>query len=105
FTPSPANRIGQPAGTSYSDSGLAAGSYYYLVQAEDAAGNLSPSSNQATAAIAADTTAPSAPGGLAASVSGTTATLNWSASTDNVGVVRYDVYRSTTSGFAPAAAN
>ncbi|WP_153538393.1 GH12 family glycosyl hydrolase domain-containing protein, partial [Streptomyces sp. RB17] len=44
-----------------------------------------------------DTTAPSAPSGL--TVSGTTDTsvsLRWSASTDNVGVTGYDVYRAGT---------
>ncbi|MFC1408196.1 carbohydrate-binding protein [Streptacidiphilus sp. N1-12] len=44
-----------------------------------------------------DTTAPSAPTGLA--VSGTTAgsaSLTWTASTDNVGVTGYDVYRGST---------
>ena len=44
-----------------------------------------------------DTTAPSAPTGLV--VSGTTASsvsLKWSASTDNVGVAGYDVYRGAT---------
>lgn len=44
-----------------------------------------------------DTTAPTAPTGLA--VSGTTASsvsLKWSASTDNVGVTGYDVYRGST---------
>ncbi|MEW5676726.1 reprolysin-like metallopeptidase, partial [Flavobacterium enshiense] len=44
-----------------------------------------------------DTTAPSAPTSLTAS--GTTATttnLSWTASTDNVGVTGYDVYRGTT---------
>ena len=35
FTPSAANRIAQPTGTSYTDSGLAAGTYYYKVTAED----------------------------------------------------------------------
>jgi glucosylceramidase len=44
-----------------------------------------------------DTTPPSAPAGLTAS--GTTSsstTLNWTASTDNVGVAGYDVYRNGT---------
>ncbi|WP_420551989.1 GEVED domain-containing protein [Tenacibaculum aiptasiae] len=45
----------------------------------------------------ADTTAPSAPSSLAAaSVTQTTLTLNWSASTDNVGVTGYDVFRGST---------
>ncbi|WP_428743514.1 GEVED domain-containing protein [Tenacibaculum sp.] len=45
----------------------------------------------------ADTTAPSAPTNLAASnVTQTSLTLNWSASTDNVGVTGYDVYQGAT---------
>ena len=64
FTPAPGNRIAQPSGTSYTDSGLAAGTYYYKVQAEDAAGNLSASSNEASATVS---TAP--PVGLMAAYS------------------------------------
>ena len=63
FTPSAANRIAQPTGTSYTDAGLAAGTYYYRVTAEDAAGNVSPASNEASAAV---TTAP--PTGLVAAL-------------------------------------
>ena len=45
----------------------------------------------------ADTTAPSAPSSLTASnIEETSLTLNWSASTDNVGVTGYDVYRGST---------
>eukprot|EP01090_Pellita_catalonica_P007303 TRINITY_DN178_c0_g2_i1.p1 TRINITY_DN178_c0_g2~~TRINITY_DN178_c0_g2_i1.p1 ORF type:complete len:899 (+),score=171.25 TRINITY_DN178_c0_g2_i1:5299-7995(+) len=45
----------------------------------------------------ADTTAPTVPTNLAASsVTQTSLTLNWSASTDNVGVTGYDVYQGTT---------
>ncbi|WGH74504.1 GEVED domain-containing protein [Tenacibaculum tangerinum] len=45
----------------------------------------------------ADTQAPSAPTNLTAgNVTQTTLTLSWSASTDNVGVTGYDVYRGTT---------
>lgn len=44
-----------------------------------------------------DTEAPSAPTNLAASnVAQTTLTLNWTASTDNVGVTGYDVYQGAT---------
>jgi fibronectin type 3 domain-containing protein len=104
FTPSAANRIAQPTGTSYSDAGLATGTYYYKVTAEDAAGNVGPASAQAPATIG-DTTPPSAPGSLTAGVSGTSIALSWTASTDNIGVVRYNVHRGTTSGFTPSAAN
>ena len=49
FTPSAANRIAQPTGTSFADAGLAAGTYYYRVTAEDAAGNVGPASPEASA--------------------------------------------------------
>ncbi|HSC90581.1 MAG TPA: LamG-like jellyroll fold domain-containing protein [Gaiellaceae bacterium] len=106
FTPSAANRIAQPTTTGYTDSGLAAGTYYYKVTAEDAAGNVGPASNEATATItSSDTTPPSAPGTLGASPSGTSVALTWTAATDNVGVVRYNVHRGTAAGFTPSAAN
>ncbi|NQZ77732.1 MAG: S8 family serine peptidase, partial [Ekhidna sp.] len=45
----------------------------------------------------ADTEAPTAPTGLAASnVTETTLSLNWNASSDNVGVTGYDVYRGSS---------
>ncbi|MBA6156765.1 fibronectin type III domain-containing protein [Tenacibaculum sp. S7007] len=45
----------------------------------------------------ADTQAPTVPGSLAVSnIEATTLTLNWNASTDNVGVSGYDVYQGTT---------
>ena len=81
------------------------GAYFYKVVAEDAAGNLSAASNEATAVIGADGTPPTAPSGLAAGVSGTSVSLTWTAATDNVGVARYNVHRSTTTGFTPSAAN
>ena len=104
FTPSAANRIAQPTGTAYADTGLAIGTYYYKVTAEDAAGNVGAASNEATATVA-DATAPTAPTGLAATVAGSTATITWTAATDNVGVARYNLHRGTTSGFTPSAAN
>lgn len=46
---------------------------------------------------AADTTAPTAPTSLTASgTTQTSTTLSWNASSDNVGVIGYDVYRSST---------
>ncbi len=104
FTPSTANRIGQPAGTSLVDT-VAPGTYFYRVAAEDAAGNIGPVSNEGSGSVTADTTAPSAPAGLAGTVAGATVNLSWTASTDDVGVVRYNVHRGTSSGFTPSAAN
>src|SRR5207244_2077070 len=65
FSPGVSNRIAQPTGTAFTDGGLAAGTYYYLVEAEDAAGNLSAPSNQASATISA----PPPPSGLVAAYS------------------------------------
>lgn len=52
--------------------------------------------------VATDTTAPTAPGSLTATVSGTSAMLNWGAASDDTGVTRYEVHRSTTAGFTPS---
>ncbi len=50
-----------------------------------------------TGGSTADTQAPTAPTGLAASnVAQTSLTLNWNASSDNVGVTGYDVYQGAT---------
>jgi len=99
-------QIATPAGTTYSDTGLAIASYSYRVRATDAAGNLSGYSNVATASIT-DTTPPTAPSGLTATVSGTQINLSWTASTDNVGVTGYMVERCQGTGcstFAQIAA-
>jgi hypothetical protein len=53
-----------------------------------------------------DSQPPTSPAGLTAvAASFSTINLSWTASTDNVGVIGYNVYRSTTSGFTPTAAN
>lgn len=51
----------------------------------------------------ADTTAPSAPGAVTATAALARVDLQWGAATDNVGVTRYQVHRSTTAGFTPSA--
>ena len=87
FTPTAANRVGQPTGTSFTDSGLAGGTYYYMVQAEDQAGNLSTPSAEATATATGDSIAPTV--SLTAPADGATvsASINVTAgATDNVGV-------------------
>ncbi|MEU0572513.1 glycosyl hydrolase family 18 protein [Nonomuraea sp. NPDC005983] len=89
-------------GTSYTDSGLSAStSYTYAVRARDAAGNVSGNSNSVTATTSGggggDTTAPSVPGNLRSTgVTSSSVSLAWNASTDNVGVTGYDVFRGGT---------
>ena len=51
FAVAASNRIGQSTTTTFNDSGLAAGTYYYRVTASDAAGNTGPPSNEATAGV------------------------------------------------------
>ena len=85
FTPSAANLIGQTTGTTYSDAGLPAGTYYYIVLAVDAVGSKSVASNTVSVTVQADTLPPTvAIAGLAdgSTVSGTF-TLQANAS-DNV---------------------
>ncbi|MEV4464413.1 glycoside hydrolase family 9 protein [Micromonospora echinofusca] len=72
--------------------------YRFTVRARDGAGNRSAASPVAEvttpAAPAPDTVAPTRPGTPTASaVTATGLTLNWAASTDNVGVTGYRVYR------------
>ncbi|WP_028049199.1 PQQ-dependent sugar dehydrogenase [Cellulomonas sp. URHD0024] len=67
-----------------------------FVNARDAAGNVSQASTTVPVTppqCQVDTQAPTAPGKPTASVSGTTVTLTWAASTDNTGVRTYTVLR------------
>jgi len=96
-------RVTTVTGTSATDTGLAASTTYsYTVKAHDAAGNVSAASNAVSATTAAsggggDTTPPSAPTNLhSTGTSSSTVSLAWTASTDNVGVTGYDVYRGGT---------
>ena len=94
-------QIGTTAGTSYSNTGLSPSTAYtYTVSAYDAAGNASAQSSSApatTQAATGDTTPPSVPTGLTATaVSSSQINLSWNASTDNVGVTGYRIYRNGT---------
>jgi len=83
-------------GTTFSDAGLS-GTHSYGVTAIDAAGNESSLSNiaSATVVVSGDVTPPTAPTALIATgdlATGTIA-LSWTASTDDVGVTGYRVFR------------
>lgn len=90
-------KVGQVTATSFTNSGLSANTpYLYCVSAVDTAGNESVCSSFLTVTTKAspDTTAPTAPTNVTATAnSSTQITVNWGASTDNVGVVRYLVSR------------
>ncbi|MFI9818203.1 PQQ-dependent sugar dehydrogenase [Saccharothrix variisporea] len=69
------------------------------VNARDAAGNVSQASATVTITVPqcqADTVPPTTPTGVTATASGTTVTVRWTASTDNVGVTGYEVLRDGT---------
>src|SRR2546423_282910 len=93
-------QIATTSATSFANTGLSASTTYsYTVAAYDAAGNLSAQSSSASATTPAppDTTPPSVPTGLTASaVSSSQINLSWAASSDNVGVSGYRVYRNGT---------
>jgi hypothetical protein len=88
FTPGAASRVARvPTGTSWTDKGLTAGTYYYRVKAVDKAGNVGDASNEAQAVVAGDTTAPTvsvtAPAGGASLAGAATVSAN---AADAVGV-------------------
>lgn len=98
-------QIGQTgnSSTTFNVTGLTAStSYSFFVRALDAAGNISGNSNTVNVTTTAgggggDTQPPSTPSNLAASnVASTSLTLSWTGSTDNVGVVNYNIYRNGT---------
>jgi chitodextrinase len=94
---------GTSATTSATFSGLACGSSYTLaVDAYDAAGNRSSQRSLTTATSACppptDTQAPSVPQGMAfTGQTQTTVALSWNASTDNVGVAGYRLFKNDVS--------
>ncbi len=79
--------MAQVTATSHTDTGLAAGTYFYKVTAEDDSGNVGAPSNEASAVVVADTTAPQV--SITAPASGATlqSTVPFSANaSDNVAV-------------------
>ncbi|MBW7461531.1 fibronectin type III domain-containing protein, partial [Paenibacillus sepulcri] len=81
-------------------SGLTANTAYsFTVKAKDAANNLSTASNtlNVTTNSSADMQAPSAPASLTSpSKTNTSVSLSWTASTDNIAVTGYDIYKDGT---------
>jgi chitodextrinase len=103
--------------TSYVATGLTNGtSYGFYVVAYTSSGTLSPLSNTATATpqasttspgsttppASADSTAPTSPTSLTATPGDASISLSWAASSDNVGVAGYQVYRNGTLVASPS---
>ncbi|MBP1999621.1 chitinase [Paenibacillus shirakamiensis] len=94
--------VATTTGTTFNLTGLTANtSYTYTIKAKDAAGNVSAASSAVTfktlAAASTDTQAPTTPTAVtASSKTDTSVVLKWTASTDNVGVTGYDIYKGTT---------
>jgi chitodextrinase len=89
-----ATNVNLITGTNYPVTNLFPGTTYSIVvKAKDAAGNFSSASNAASITIT-DTIAPTTPVGLTSSnITQTSATISWTASTDNVGVTGYNIYK------------
>ncbi|WP_345068410.1 DUF7594 domain-containing protein [Leifsonia kafniensis] len=104
FVADASNKVGDSAGTTFVDTAVAPGTYFYRVSARDAASNVSAASDAISASVQ-ETTPPSQPIGLTAAVTGDTVSLSWTASTDNVGVTGYSVHRGSTAGFEADASN
>jgi cytochrome b involved in lipid metabolism/glutamine amidotransferase PdxT len=93
-----------PYTISWGSTGVANGAHTISAVARDAAGNTGTSANISvtTNNASVDTTAPTVPTGLTGTViSSAQINLSWTASTDNVGVAGYKVYRAGVQVGAP----
>jgi chitodextrinase len=92
------NQIGTSTTPSYTDNSLTPNtSYSYTVAAVDAAGNTSAQSTALATSTTPDTTAPSVPSALTVNTRALTSIkFSWTASSDNVAVTGYKIYRSGT---------
>lgn len=96
--------------TTYNATGLTPSTTYsYTIKAFDAANNISASSDPllvTTLSPAPDILPPSVPGNLIASGIGSSSlTLNWTASTDNVGVTNYNIWKDGVFDVSTGSAN
>lgn len=85
-------KIGETRDTQYTDTAVLAGEHVYTVVAIDTGGYASPSSGPVNLSIA-DKEPPEMPKNLAGTVEKADILLQWTASSDNIGVAGYDIYR------------
>lgn len=87
-------QIANTGSLSYLDTVTLQGSYFYTVAGYDVNGNAFPlSAASSPVSVTIDTTPPTTPTGVTTTVTTSSITINWTASTDNVGVVGYYIYR------------
>ncbi|MCX7922711.1 MAG: fibronectin type III domain-containing protein [Clostridia bacterium] len=91
-------KIGTTTETNYIDTNLnPSTTYSYTVKLLDAEGGISVPSSTLSITTEADTESPTAPLNLAVAVKrDTSVTLVWEASTDNTGVIGYEIYRNNS---------
>jgi hypothetical protein len=85
-----------PYSWSWNSATAANGAHTLTTKAYDSAGNVTVSVPVSVTSNNVDTTPPTAPSGLTASGLRRRISLSWTASTDNVGVTGYQVYRSSS---------
>lgn len=104
FTPDANSLLASGPTTTYADRYVPQGTWYYKIIAKDGSGNASTPSVEVSATVTQpdDVVSPSQPTDLTATFSAGSVSLSWTASTDNYGVVGYDVHASTTAGFTPS---
>ena len=85
-----ANIVTNSTATTFSASGIGAGTYFVRVRAQNG-GGVSPPSNEVVVIVGTIgcASSPNAPGGLSATVSGTTVTLTWSAPASGCAATSY----------------
>jgi chitodextrinase len=90
-------QVGASATTSFTDTGLSPSTTYsYTVSAYDAAGNNSAQSSPPATATTPDNTAPGVPTDVTATAqTPKSIQVTWTASTDNVGVTGYRIFRNS----------
>jgi hypothetical protein len=100
-----ANFTTNSTGTTFSASGVGAGTYYVRVRAQNAGGS-GAASNESILVVGSIgcTTAPNAPAGLAIAVSGSTVTLTWNAPAGGCSSTSYLLEAGSAAGLSNLAA-